>query len=80
MFDTMPHSVNGELRARIRMTARNWSGTWARPALLNPLRFPFTALGLISHKLLRWWTPFFLGMAFLANGAMAVRGHGLILW
>ncbi len=80
VFDSMPHRVQGELRARIRMTARNWSGTWARPALLNPLRFPFTSLGLISHKLLRWLTPFFLGMAFLSNAFMALRGRGVILW
>jgi cellulose synthase/poly-beta-1,6-N-acetylglucosamine synthase-like glycosyltransferase len=80
VFDAMPQGIDGELRARIRMTARNWSGTWARPALLNPLQFPLTALGLISHKLLRWLTPFFLGIAFVANTAMALRERGLILW
>jgi cellulose synthase/poly-beta-1,6-N-acetylglucosamine synthase-like glycosyltransferase len=52
VFDAMPHSIQGELRTRIRMTARNWTGTLARPEILNPLRFPLTALGLISHKLL----------------------------
>jgi GT2 family glycosyltransferase len=46
VFDTMPHSIEGELRARIRMTARNWTGMLARPAILNPLRFPLTAPGL----------------------------------
>ncbi len=80
VFDTMPPGIQGELRARVRMTARNWSGTWARPALLNPLRFPLVTLGLISHKLLRWLTPFFLGIAFLSNTAMALRGRGMILW
>jgi cellulose synthase/poly-beta-1,6-N-acetylglucosamine synthase-like glycosyltransferase len=80
VFDDMPQGIGGELRARIRMTARNWSGTWARPGLLNPLRFPLTAWGLFSHKLLRWLTPFFLGTAFLANGTMAIHGGGVILW
>jgi cellulose synthase/poly-beta-1,6-N-acetylglucosamine synthase-like glycosyltransferase len=80
VFDTMPPGIQGELRARIRMTARNWSGTWARPSLLNPLRFPLTSLGLVSHKLLRWLTPFFLGIAFLSNTALALHGRGMILW
>jgi cellulose synthase/poly-beta-1,6-N-acetylglucosamine synthase-like glycosyltransferase len=80
VFDTMPHSIQGELRARIRMTARNWAGTLARPALLNPLRFPFTAWGLVSHKLLRWLTPFFLVFAFLSNTGLALSGHGTFWW
>ena len=66
--DEMPHSISGELRTRVRMTARNWSGILCRPALLNPLRFPGIAWGLISHKFLRWMTPFFLLAIFLANG------------
>jgi cellulose synthase/poly-beta-1,6-N-acetylglucosamine synthase-like glycosyltransferase len=80
VFDTMPQGIDGELRARVRMTARNWSGTWARPALLNPLQFPLTALGLISHKLLRWLTPFFLAAAFVSNALLALAGRGVILW
>ena len=71
--DEMPHSVEDELRGRIRMTARNWSGIFSRPAMLNPWRFPGTAWGLVSHKLLRWMTPFFLTAAFVANGLLAGR-------
>lgn len=80
VFDSMPQGIDGELRARVRMTARNWSGTWARPALLNPLRFPLTAWGLVSHKLLRWLTPVFLAVAFLSNTVLALAGRGVILW
>src|SRR5947207_2957095 len=71
VFDEMPDTVSGELGARIRMTARNCSGTLSRPALLNPLRFPGTAWGLVSHKLLRWMTPFLLAGMFLANVMLA---------
>jgi cellulose synthase/poly-beta-1,6-N-acetylglucosamine synthase-like glycosyltransferase len=74
VYDTMPHSIEGELRARIRMTARNWTGTLSRPALLNPLRFPLTSVGLVSHKLLRWLTPFFLAAVLLSSAALAVTG------
>lgn len=80
VFDTMPHSIEGELRTRIRMTARNWSGTLSRAALLNPLQFPLTAWGLVSHKLLRWLTPFFLLVLFLSNGLLALDGRAVILW
>jgi len=80
VFDTMPHSIEGELRTRVRMTARNWSGTLSRPALLNPLRFPVTAWGLVSHKLLRWLTPCFLVVLFLANGMLALNGRAVVLW
>jgi hypothetical protein len=71
--DEMPHTPAGELRTRIRMTARNWSGILSRPRLLNPFRYPGTAWGLVSHKFLRWMTPFFLLLLFGANAALAIR-------
>lgn len=74
VYDTMPHSIEGELRARIRMTARNWTGTLSRAAVLNPLRFPLTSIGLVSHKLLRWLTPIFLAAILLSSAALFVRG------
>lgn len=80
VYDTMPHSIEGELRARIRMTARNWAGTLSRPALLNPVRFPLMALGLVSHKLVRWLTPFFLGVILSSNTLLAVQGRAVVLW
>jgi len=57
--DTLESEPAKELRTRIRMTLRNWLGTWSRPELLNPLKHPGYALALWSHKLLRWLGPFF---------------------
>lgn len=51
------------LRRRIRMTLRNWQGTWTRSHLLNPLRYPGYSFALWSHKLLRWLSPVFLALA-----------------
>ncbi|HWZ46014.1 MAG TPA: glycosyltransferase [Candidatus Saccharimonadales bacterium] len=79
VYDTMPHSIGGELRARNRITARSWAGTLARPAILNPFRFPLTSWALISHKLLRWMTPFFLALFLVANLRLAVRGQWVAL-
>jgi len=80
VFDSMPNSITGELRARVRMTARNWTGTLSRPAILNPLRFPVTFWGLISHKLLRWLTPFFLAVLLTANALSALQGKWTALF
>jgi cellulose synthase/poly-beta-1,6-N-acetylglucosamine synthase-like glycosyltransferase len=73
VFDEMPHTVGGELRTRARMTARSCGGTLSRRQLLNPFRFPAMSWGLLSHKILRWMTPFFLLTAFFANAALATR-------
>lgn len=59
-IDSMDRDVKGEFRARVRMTLRNWQGTWAYPSLLNPFVYPSYAFALWSHKILRWLSPFFL--------------------
>ncbi len=79
VYDIMPNSIHGELRARVRMTARNWTGTLSKPAILNPFRFPLTAWALISHKLLRWLTPFFLAVLLFANLLLSVHGEWILL-
>jgi cellulose synthase/poly-beta-1,6-N-acetylglucosamine synthase-like glycosyltransferase len=58
-YDTFPSTPRGELLARKRMTTRNLAGFFARPVLLNPLRYPGYALSLWLHKIFRWMTPFF---------------------
>jgi cellulose synthase/poly-beta-1,6-N-acetylglucosamine synthase-like glycosyltransferase len=65
--DAMPHTLEGEMRARIRMTARSWACTMSQLALLNPFRFPVTFWALVSHKVLRWLSPVFLAILFAAS-------------
>ena len=59
-YDRMNSSSKGELRARIRMTKRNLKGTLMFKSLLNPFISFKYSFSLISHKLLRWFSPFFL--------------------
>ena len=59
-YDTWHSESASEFKARVRMTLRNWGGTWSRPVLLNPLQYGGIAFGLWSHKLLRWLSPVFL--------------------
>jgi cellulose synthase/poly-beta-1,6-N-acetylglucosamine synthase-like glycosyltransferase len=80
VFDTFPHTIDGELGARVRMVARNWSGTLSRPAVLNPLRFPGTAWGLVSHKFLRWLTPFVLAVLLVASTISCWHGRYVWFW
>jgi cellulose synthase/poly-beta-1,6-N-acetylglucosamine synthase-like glycosyltransferase len=60
------------LRRRIRMTLRNWQGTWTRSHLLNPLRHPRYAFALWSHKLMRWLSPLFLATATVCSLARLI--------
>jgi cellulose synthase/poly-beta-1,6-N-acetylglucosamine synthase-like glycosyltransferase len=48
------------LRARARMTLRSLQGTWSRRAVYSPLQRPGLCATVVSHKLLRWMTPFLL--------------------
>jgi len=58
------------MRRRVRMTLRNWQGTWTRRELLNPFRSPGYALALWSHKLLRWLSPVFLSTATVSSALL----------
>jgi cellulose synthase/poly-beta-1,6-N-acetylglucosamine synthase-like glycosyltransferase len=66
------------LRRRIRMTLRNWQGTWTRSHLLNPFRHPGYAFALWSHKLLRWLSPVFLGSASVSAAADVIRHQNAV--
>ena len=76
-FDEFEEGSGITLRRRIRQTLRNWQGTWSRPALLNPLRHPWYALALWSHKLLKWLSPVFLLMALFASSWLVVTAPGV---
>ena len=51
----------GEMfRTKVRTITMDVRGVLICRAILNPLRYPFYAWGLTSHKLLRWMVPYFL--------------------
>ena len=60
-------SSQGLMRRRVRMVMRDLVATLARPALLNPLRFPGVAWSLWSHKVLRWCGAPLLVALFVLN-------------
>lgn len=77
-YDEFGEGTGTTLRARIRMTLRNWQGTWSRSQLLNPLRHPGYAFALWSHKILRWMSPLFLLIATGSALALTITEPGVV--
>jgi cellulose synthase/poly-beta-1,6-N-acetylglucosamine synthase-like glycosyltransferase len=67
-----------EFRRKVRIVNRAWRATLAMRDMLNPLRFGWFAIALISHKLLRWLVPGFLITALIAN--LALLGVSPFYW
>ncbi len=74
-YDEVPATIGGEIRSRIRLILQSMSGRWRRKELLNPFRHPKYSWAIFSHKILRWMTPYFLIVVFLANLVLLNTGH-----
>ena len=79
-YDEMFATPREELRAQIRMVSRNLSGYLDRRCLLDARRNAWFAWSLVSHKVLRWATPFLLLLLFVVAGILAAQGHARALW
>jgi len=64
-------NVRAEFSRKVRMIAGGYQALGRFRHLLNPLRVPLVAFQLVSHKLLRWWAPFFLGAIFISAAVQA---------
>ena len=60
-----------EFRRKVRIVSRSWHGLFRVKALLNPWRYGLFSFQLVSHKILRWLAPAFLGCLFLFSFAIA---------
>jgi poly-beta-1,6-N-acetyl-D-glucosamine synthase len=63
--DAAKHIVQ-EKKRRIRIGAGDFQSIGLLRRMLNPLR-GFPAFAFFSHKILRWFTPFFMLLAFVLN-------------
>ncbi len=61
-----------ELKMRVRIIAQTLSDIWRNSEMLNPFRFGFFSIELISHKLCRYLVPFFLIVMFAASWLLAL--------
>ena len=62
-----------EMNMRVRIIAQTFTDLWRHRTMMNPLRRGFYALQLLSHKVMRYFVPFFL-IALLAASAILARG------
>src|SRR5258705_12644763 len=67
-------SLGEELYRRARVITRGLRGAFTMPDLLNPLRHPWFATLLWSHRVLRWLVPVFLLILLPASVPLAARG------
>jgi cellulose synthase/poly-beta-1,6-N-acetylglucosamine synthase-like glycosyltransferase len=72
-YEETTEKSSEEFSMRVRVINRAMRGIWYVRGLLNPFRYPFVSLQLISHKVLRWLIPFFLFGLFVANSYLL--GH-----
>jgi cellulose synthase/poly-beta-1,6-N-acetylglucosamine synthase-like glycosyltransferase len=69
----MQSEAQSMLRMKIRVISKDLRGLLQNSGCLNPLRTGRVAIGLWSHKLLRWAVPYFLIGLMASNVALA--GH-----
>jgi len=73
-YDVPWTSLKGEFKSRIRMTSQAFFGILARWGLRGWIRHPLVSFGLLSHKFLRWVSPFFMLSVFASNIYLLKQG------
>lgn len=66
-FENGADTFDQEFRRKVRIVARAWRGLLRVSPVLNPFRYGFFTLQVLSHKLLRWLIPVFMLGAITAN-------------
>jgi glycosyltransferase involved in cell wall biosynthesis len=64
LFQVRPNDM---FRTKVRTITLDTRSMFLCRAILNPFRYPLYALGLMSHKILRWLAPYFLIVLFVSN-------------
>lgn len=71
-FEETTEKPKDEFKMRVRVIVRGMNGLLFMRSLLNPIRYPFVAFQLFSHKILRWMIPIFCIIIFLTNIFLAI--------
>lgn len=69
-----------EGKRKQRIVNRSFSGLMKNKTVLNPFKFGFYSLELISHKLLRWLIPFFILIAAVGVSTLAQMKIAIFQW
>jgi cellulose synthase/poly-beta-1,6-N-acetylglucosamine synthase-like glycosyltransferase len=66
-YESAAKDFQREFRRKVRIVNRAWRALMTMRSLLNPFRYGFFAIELISHKLLRWLVPVLLVGVLVTN-------------
>jgi hypothetical protein len=76
----MVPSIEGEFSRKRRMMSHGWPIV-LRGGMLSPRGYsPLYALMILSHRILRYVTPFLHALALAANVALVALGAGPLYW
>jgi cellulose synthase/poly-beta-1,6-N-acetylglucosamine synthase-like glycosyltransferase len=67
-----------EFQRKQRIVSRSLYGLMKHAWLMNPFKHPVLSFELISHKLLRWLSPFFMIMLFVSNTYLLIRSRAFL--
>jgi len=70
-YEQTAGSFEKEAKRKQRIVNRSFTGLLKNKTVLNPFKFGFFSLQLLSHKLLRWLVPFFIIIAILGIFVLA---------
>lgn len=77
-YEDANSSSKDEFKMRVRVAVRTLFGICYMKSLLNPFKYGFYSLQLISHKILRYMVPVFLVILLLLNIAINTHTNTLI--
>jgi poly-beta-1,6-N-acetyl-D-glucosamine synthase len=73
-------SMWGEFRRKVRIAEANFAALAALTAFLNPFK-DFASLAFVSHKLLRWISPYLMGALVVSNlFLLDARPYTVFFW
>jgi len=66
-YERSADDTGTELARKTRIVTGGMNVVLNMKHLLNPFKYPFTSFALVSHKILRWLSPFFMIALFLSS-------------
>ena len=70
---------SGQMRRRARIVSRNLNMLWKVKKIFNPFEYGLFPLNLLIHKVLRWFSPFFILAIFVLNIILTFRYSQYVL-
>ena len=78
VYDDVVRSSKGLFRTKVRIISKDYLSLWRNRHLLNPFRYGWNAIALLSHKFLRWWA--FAAMLLAYTLSVSMHADRIGLW